>query len=94
MAEGRSVTVMRAWRIRAASRRGESRACGGASTSRAPASSDMNISITDASKFSEANWSTMSAGPSCQVVIMPCRKLSSWRCSTTTPLGWPVEPEV
>ena len=37
-----------------------------ARTARAPASSGMNMSITDTSKFSDANWSTASRGPICQ----------------------------
>jgi hypothetical protein len=54
----------------------------------------MNMSITDTSKFSEANWSTRSSGPTCQGPSMPSRKFTACRCSTMTPFGWPVEPEV
>ena len=54
----------------------------------------MNMSMTETSKVKAANWSTALAGVIRQAPIMPCRKLIACRCSTMTPLGWPVEPEV
>ncbi len=81
-------------RISAASRGGECSVSAGASTTRPPASSGTNMSITETSKLSEANCSTASAGPMSHVSIMPSRKLTACRCSTTTPLGRPVDPDV
>ncbi len=81
-------------RISAASRGGECNVSVGASTTFAPASNGMNMSITEGSNVKAANDSTVLAGVMCQASIMPCRKLIACRCSTTTPLGWPVEPEV
>ncbi len=54
----------------------------------------MNRSMTETSKVTAAKLSTALSGPIRQARTMPCRKLIAWRCSTTTPLGWPVEPEV
>ena len=67
---------------------------GGASTTLAPPSSGMNMSMTETSKVNAAKLSTAAPGPTCQCRAMPCRKLIACRCSTTTPLGWPVDPEV
>ncbi len=60
----------------------------------APESSPMESSQVAASKLYEANWSQRVSGP------MPMRGpwsatiTATVRCSTTTPLGRPVEPEV
>jgi hypothetical protein len=81
-------------RISAASRGGECSVCGGARITRAPPSSGMNMSITDTSKVNAANPRTALEGSIRQAMTMPCRKLIACRCSTTTPFGCPVDPEV
>ena len=88
------MNVIWAWRSSAASRGGECSVSGAASTSVPPASSGMNMSMTDTSKVKDAKPSTRLPGPTFHRVLIAWARLTRLRCSTTTPLGWPVDPEV
>ncbi len=66
----------------------------GPSTRQAPALSGVQISETAASKLSEANCSARLPGPMPYAPILASTMFGMERCSTTTPLGRPVEPDV
>ncbi len=63
-------------------------------TRHAPDSRASHISSTDASKLGDANCETRSPAATPQRSILSAAKLAMPACSTTTPLGRPVEPEV
>src|SRR5690348_8488514 len=52
------------------------------------------ISSIDASKATEKPWYTRSSAVSLYTDLSARTKLTALRCSITTPLGWPVDPEV
>ena len=54
----------------------------------------MKISHTEASKLQEANCKTRLSGPTPKARVWAATKLHSPPCSSSTPLGRPVEPEV
>jgi hypothetical protein len=93
-AGGRQAKLTSRSRINAANRGGDSRTSLEATTARAPDSNAVNMSITDTSKFSDAYCNTRSAGPTCHCRTIPSAWLTTCRCSTTTPFGRPVEPDV
>ncbi|MFT3769046.1 MAG: hypothetical protein QM820_26700 [Minicystis sp.] len=63
-------------------------------TSVPPAVRVPQISHTEVSKQSGAVWSTRSPGPTAYVPAWAVGRLARPRCSTRTPLGRPVDPEV
>ncbi|GAA5772863.1 hypothetical protein Aros01_09421 [Streptosporangium roseum] len=63
-------------------------------TSAAPAAKAMSISMTEASKLGEANWSTRLSGPTLSRSVCAAANAAMPPWVTTTPLGRPVEPEV
>ncbi len=65
-----------------------------ATTTRAPTASGRSSSSAAMSKESVVTASRTSAGDRPGRARMECRKLTSARCGTTTPLGFPVDPEV
>ena len=67
---------------------------GRAITIRAPASSGGKSSRAEASKLTGVFCSTTSPGPSGHASPIHPMTFASARCSTITPLGRPVEPEV
>ena len=66
----------------------------GRSTIRAPTASGVHSSHTDASKEIEVRCSTVSSAPMPNAAACHAVWLTRLRCSTITPLGRPVEPEV
>ncbi len=71
-----------------------SRSGSGTITRVAPASSAMQISHTEVSKLVEANWRTRAAGVTARPSVVVVARLGMPAWVTTTPLGWPVEPDV
>ena len=63
-------------------------------TSLTPRASVQKSSSTEMSKDSEVTASQASPGPWGMRASMPTKKFTALRCSTITPLGRPVEPEV
>jgi hypothetical protein len=82
------------------SRRKSASACGDRSgsplgtTSSAPATSAVKISLTEASKVVGANWRTREPTPIPNPSICVWHRLTSPACSASTPFGRPVEPDV
>ena len=93
-AGGRQAKVTRLARISAASRGGDSSVWRLPNTASPPEHIARNMSIADTSKFSDANCRNRSRSSSGQCATMPWTKLTTLRCSTITPFGRPVEPEV
>ena len=60
----------------------------------APTAQALNSSDTNASKLSDANCSTTLSAVSPYIARWAWARFTAFRCSTTTPLGRPVEPEV
>ncbi len=92
-AGGKFATVTPSASARAAHSAG-AHGSGPRSTSAAPCSRGRRTCSSDTSKEAEANWSTRSAGPISSARAMARRCAAAARCSTATPLGVPVEPEV
>ena len=67
---------------------------GSGTTSAAPAGHAISISITAASKLSEASCSTRDPGPIPNARAIDAAKLARPRCVTTVPFGRPVDPDV
>ena len=63
-------------------------------TSVTPRASDQKISSTEMSKDRLVTASQASPSARGMTASMPAKKLATLRCSTMTPLGRPVEPEV
>src|SRR5579859_287415 len=59
-----------------------------------PQTSGAKISNTDTSKLSEVEASTRDSSPGPNSALAQDTRLTTPRCSTTTPLGRPVDPEV
>jgi hypothetical protein len=67
---------------------------GAASTSRAPVTSGQKNSHTDTSKLVGVFCRTTSVGPSGWSFCIQSSRFTMARWLTTTPFGWPVEPDV
>ena len=89
-----SVTVTPRSSSDAWSRAGISRVSWSGTQMQAPAVSGAHTSVTDASKPGDAIIAVLSDGPSPALSRRQATTLASERCSTITPLGRPVEPEV
>jgi hypothetical protein len=93
--DGVRVSVSMRWLRSSSSSIGPGRSCSGvASTSVAPLSRAIRISLTAASKLRLANCSTRLPGLTSNAAICAVARLHTPRCSMSTPLGRPVEPEV
>jgi hypothetical protein len=83
-----------AFRTRSASAPGARSVARSAPWSAAPLVSARKISSTEASKLSDAAWSTRLRGPVPKLSRAAPMRLETPPCGTSTPLGCPVEPEV
>ena len=94
-AVGVSVTTLMRSRCRKPSRSGPgSRSARSPRHRVAPDASAMTISKVAASKLSDENCSTRSAGPTPNMRCWQPARLTRPRCASSAPLGVPVEPEV
>src|SRR5581483_2648250 len=67
---------------------------GSGTTSAAPAGQAISISITAASKLSDASWSTRDSGPIPNALAIDPARLARPRWVITVPFGLPVDPDV
>ncbi len=92
---GTKCRVVTRWRSTAATMASGSRSPPGASrATRAPSMCHQNSSHTETSKETGVFCRIVSASPIAYARCIQWSRLTTLRCSTTTPLGAPVEPEV
>ena len=87
-------TVTRSSTSSSASACGERVVQSGATTSRPPWSSAPQSSQTEKSNAYEWKRSHVSSAPKPNQSSVAVKSRATFRCSTCTPFGWPVEPEV